>query len=198
MKRIYLPALALFAWLGLGASLARAEVQRVEASVVIDLPADQAWKILSDFSIAQHYVPNLSGTEIMSSQRFGMGAHRRAYDMDGGYVEETVIAWQEGRGFVLRLHKGEDPMAPFERVEFTYRLTAIDTRQSLMTVSMLTEMPLGVVGAKLGEWFILPVIQDALVLTAAGMKHYYETGEPATDADRERLAGTVQAGPAGA
>ncbi len=47
-------------------------------------------------------------------------------------------------------------------------------------------------GAALGEWFVEPVAADKLVQVAAGMKHYYQTGTPATDSDRQKLADHVQ------
>ena len=34
-------------------------------------------------------------------------------------------------------------------------------------------------------------LEDNLVQVAAGMKHFYESGEPATDEDRAREAGAV-------
>ena len=36
------------------------------------------------------------------------------------------------------------------------------------------------------------MVEDNLVEVAAGLKHFYETGLPATDEDRERLAAQVQ------
>ena len=56
---------------------------------------------------------------------------------------------------------------------------------------MLAQMPWGKFGEKLGDWFITPVLEDTLVQVAAGLKSFYETGQPATDEDRERLAGNV-------
>ena len=101
-----------------------AEALRTEVSVVADLPLAQSWDKLQDFSVAHNYVPNLSKTEIVSTQRNGIGAHRRVYDEDGDYLEETITEWQEGEGFVIKLHSGEEPMMPFNRAEFSYRLAS--------------------------------------------------------------------------
>ncbi len=60
-----------------------------------------------------------------------------------------------------------------------------------VSLALLLEMPLGSVGAWLGEHFARSTMEDQLVQIAAGLKHYYETGEPATDADRTRLASAV-------
>ena len=196
MKRAQLLNLLVISWLGLSSPLALAEALQTEVSVVVEVAVEGAWEKLHDFSVAHKYVPGLSRTEIMSSRRSGIGAHRRVYDEDGGFLEETILEWQEGQGFVIKLHDGDEPMTPFDRAEFSYHLAAAGKEQTLITLKMTIERPLGAVGEKLGEWFILPVIQDNLVQVAAGMKYYYETGQPATDEDRERLAGAVQIGPA--
>lgn len=196
MTRIKSGLVLLVVLAGLRSPLTLADTRQVAVSVKADVSVERAWEILSDFSVAHNYVPGLSGTEIVSAQRSGIGAHRRVYDEDGGFVEETIIEWQPGVGFVIKLHDGEDPMAPFERAEFSYRLSPLETDKTLIRLMMTVEVPLGVVGATLSEWFVLPVVEDNLVQVAAGMKHYYETGQAATDEDRERLAGTVTVIPA--
>lgn len=184
--------IAVLACVVLGYSLVPGDARRVQVSVVADIPLNEAWAILQDFSLAHNYVPGLSKTEIVSKRRSGVGAHRKVYDNDGGFLEETIIDWREGEGFVIRLHEGDDPMMPFKRVEFSYQLVAGETGQTLIVLVMVYEMPLGYAGEKLGQWFIEAPIEDNLVQVAAGMKYFYETGTPATDHDRERLAGEVE------
>ena len=179
--------------------VALAEAQQAQVSVLVEVSVERAWNYLSDFTAAPNYVPDIVRAEIVSARRAGIGAHRRVYDEDGDFLEETIIEWQQGRGFVIKLHEGDEPMAPFERAEFRYLLAPAAKQQTLITLSMTVELPLGAFGAKLGEWFLLPVLEDNLAQVAAGMKHYYETGKPATDEDRARLAGAVMVGstPAG-
>ena len=160
-------------------------------SVEVDVPVAQAWSILQDFSQAHNYVPNLSKTEIVSAQKNGVGAHRRVYDMDGDYLEETISEWQEGVGFIIHIHEGDEPMAPFSEISFRYHIEAAREDATAIALSMRFVMPLGSVGTAMGDWFIVPIVEDNLVQVAAGMKHYYEMGTPASDADRERLAGQV-------
>jgi len=187
----------LFAWLTLFAGGAVAQGQQVSVSVLVQIPREQVWEKLRDFSVAHNYVPGLTRTEIVSPLREGIGAHRRVYDEDGDFLEETVIEWRDGQGFVIKLHDGDEPMMPFERVEFTYRIEAQGNEQTLIELSLTYQMPWGSIGEILADWFIRPVMEDNLVQVAAGMKYYYETGRPATDEDRERLAGAVQVAPAG-
>ena len=187
----------LFVWLTLFAGVAMAQGQQVSVSVLVQIPRAQAWEKLRDFSVAHNYVPGLVRTEIVSPRREGIGAHRRVYDEDGDFLEETVIEWRDGQGFVIKLHDGDEPMMPFERAEFAYRIEAQGKEQTRIELSLTYQMPWGAIGETLADWFIRPVMEDKLVQVAAGIKYYYETGHPATDEDRERLAGTVQVAPAG-
>jgi Polyketide cyclase / dehydrase and lipid transport len=166
-----------------------------EVSVMVNVSPQQAWEQLSDFSAAHNYVPNLARTEIVSERTSGLGAHRRVYDPDGGYLEETVIEWRDGSGFDIRLHQGDQPMTPFERAEFSYHLVPGQTSGTLVVLRMTIAMPFGVVGEKLAEWLVVPLLDHNLVQVAAGLKHYYETGRPASDEDRERLTGAVHVSP---
>ena len=191
-----MPRLLAALCLALASGLAQAEVHRVEVEVIAGVPPEEAWERLSDFSVAHLYVPGLTRTEIVSTQREGAGAQRRVYDEDGDYLEETIIAWREGSGFDLALHQGEDPMAPFDSITFTYALASAGASETRISLAMVFEMPWGWFGDYLAAWFIVPVMEDNLVQVAAGMKHYYETGQAASDADRERESAAVQVLPA--
>lgn len=169
-----------------------ADQQRAEVQVEAQLSPEAAWALLQDFSLAHNYVPGLTRTEIVSDRQSGVGAHRRVYDEDGDYLEETITDWREGEGFVIRLHQGAEPMTPFEQVSFSYALAPAAADQTRITLALAFEMPWGSFGELLGDWFILPLMEDNLVQVAAGMKFFYETGRPATDADREKLAPLVR------
>ena len=164
-------------------------------AVTLEQPVEEAWQRLADFSLAHHYVPGLTATEIVSAARSGPGAHRRVYTGEK-YLEETISDWREGEGFTILLHKGSRPMPPFKAAEFDYQLSPLDGTQTRVVLSLRFIMPLGGLGKFLGRSLILPVMTKQLVAVAAGMKHFYETGNPASDEDRKRLAGTVNIGAA--
>lgn len=173
-------------------TLAVADAQQAAVSVVADLPVTEAWLLLGDFSLPHNYVPNISSTEIMSPEKSGVGAHRRVYKDEDSYLEETIIEWREGKGFIIKLHDGDKPMMPFQRAEFSYAIREQGPGYTRIGLALTFEMPWGGFGETLGDWIILPVMEDQLVQVAAGMKHFYETGTPATDEDRERLADAVE------
>ena len=165
--------------------------QAASVQVTADVPVSESWALLSDFSLAHNYVPGLSNTEIVSDISSGVGAHRRVYDADGDFIEETITVWNEGEGFTIRLHEGEAPMAPFTAVAFDYHVAPAGDEQTRIDLALRFEMPWGGVGHWLGANFIQPAMEAELVQVAAGMKAFYESGEPASDADREQLAPAV-------
>lgn len=169
--------------------------QQQSVSVLVNLPVEDSWQRLQDFSLAHNYVPKLTRTEIVSSQANGEGAHRRVYS-GKRFLEETIIQWSPGEGFVIRLHKGERTMPPFKKAEFEYAISPVGTDQTKVQLSMRVLMPWGAPGRLLAGKLIMPVVSKNLLQVAAGMKHFYETGEPATDEDRKRLAGAVTVVPA--
>lgn len=176
--------------------LAAAEVHRASVAVTAALPKADAWTLLSDFSLAHNYVPGITRTEIVSAAQQGVGAHRRVYDEQGDFLEETIIDWREGAGFIIRLHDGETPLAPFQRAEFVYALAENGAATTDIELALIFEMPWGWLGDTVAEWIIVPLMEDNLVQVAAGMKVFYETGLPATDENRQREAAAVQVLPA--
>lgn len=170
--------------------------QQASVSVLVDVPLGDAWEKLQDFSLAHNYVPNLTRTEIVSEVKSGPGAHRHVYS-GSKYLEETIVEWTDGQGFTIKLHKGAKPMPPFRLAEFVYKLSERSAQQTRIDLTLRFVMPWGAMGKLLGSSIILPVMRKQLSQVAAGMKYFYETGNPATDADRKRLAGTVETVPAG-
>ncbi|TXS94271.1 SRPBCC family protein [Parahaliea maris] len=168
----------------------------VVVSAEVEVPHTEAWQRMSDLSVAHNYVPGLTATEITTPYATGVGASRKVYQSGSNYLEETVTAWNEGEGFVIRLHKGEEPMSPFRQAEFRYHMEPLTDQATRVTLAIVVELPFGALGSVLGESVARAPMEQELTGVLAGLIYYYETGQPATDADRERLAGRVTVMPA--
>ena len=155
--------------------------REVSSQVVIDIPREQVWARLRDISLAHNYVPGIVKTEIVGAQREGVGASRRVYRNAKSYLQETVVEWHEGEGFVIRLHRGDKPAPPFRTASFRYQLGDHGPDQTLFTATLRFEMPWGAVGAWLEKKMEKPVA-STVADVATAMKLYYETGEPTTAA----------------
>jgi len=155
--------------------------REVTTQVVIDLPRDEVWNRLRDISLAHNYVPGIVKTEIVSAQAEGVGASRYVYRNAKSYIQETVVEWEQGQGFLIRLHRGDKPAPPFRNAWFRYQLADQGPEQTLFTASLEFEMPWGALGDWLGKK-MEKVVANTVADVAAAMKLYYETGEPTTAA----------------
>jgi len=155
--------------------------QEVSAQVIIDIPLCEAWEKLRDISLAHHYVPGIVKTVIVSEQIAGVGASRYVYRNEKSYIQETVEEWQDGKGFLIRLHKGDKPAPPFRNAWFRYELADHGSGQTQFTASLKYEMPWGRPGAWLGAK-MAKLVRATIGDVAIAMKLYYETGKPTTPA----------------
>ena len=155
--------------------------RKVSTQLVLDMPRERAWEKLRDISLAHNYVPGIIKTAIVSEQREGVGASRHVYRNAKSYIQETVIEWDEGHGFLIRLHRGDKPAPPFRNAWFRYRLDDEGADKTLFTASLEYELPWGALGAWL-EKRMEKVVQATIDDVATAMKLFYETGQPTTAA----------------
>jgi len=145
------------------------------ADFSVRLPASAVWQRLQDLRLAHHYVPGVEGVEILTARERGVGASRRILQEGGGTLDETVIEWEEGRGFVIRLHRGQaGPPAPFEKAHFRYWIESADETQTRLSLRIFYRPR----GGLLGEWLDAAVLNAEMdrrmKALASGMQTYYE------------------------
>ena len=141
-------------------------------SVLLDLSQPAAWAKLRDLSLAPHYVPGLTGCQFHPGPQEGVGASRRVLRKGGQYLDESVVQWQEGTGFVLRLHKGSnDSPFPFRQASFSYALHA-EGDATRITLQMNYSLR----GGRLMELLLGKAFNNVVQQIAENLKAYYETG----------------------
>lgn len=149
----------------------------VSGEVIINMPRVEAWTRLQDLSLAHHYVPGLISTEITTDQKTGVGASRRVYQATSKYLNETVVEWDEGHGFTIRLHNddGNAPL-PFQQAWFNYRLSDYGNNQTRLNTGLRYQL----VGGCLGYWMNKVLFEHMLKRRAddvpRNLKRFYETG----------------------
>ena len=160
--------------------------------VHIDLPRAEAWERLRDLSLAHNYVPGVAAIRIDTERREGVGASRTVTMDNGREMQETVVEWDEGHGFLLRLHRGDKPAMPiFSRFYFRYRLDDEDGGEgTVIAPALIYETRFGLLGTLLGKLIHAPLSASAQDIGLA-MKDFYETGRPVT---HERLKQLKRAG----
>lgn len=155
--------------------------REVSSRITLDMPRDRVWEKLRDLSLAHNYVPGIVATRIVSEQREGVGASRYVYRSAKRYIQETVVEWREGEGFLIRLHRGDKPAPPFRTASFRYQLADEGDDKTLFTASLTYQMPWGALGAWL-ETKMEKAVASTVSDVAVAMKLFYETGQPTTPA----------------
>lgn len=141
-------------------------------SILLDLTPQAAWAKLRDLSLAPHYVPGLTGCQFHPGATQGIGASRRVLRKGAQYLDESVVQWQEGTGFVLRLHKGgNDSPFPFRQARFSYALQA-EGNATLITLQMSYSLR----GGRLFEKLLAKAFNKVVQQIAENLKAFYETG----------------------
>jgi Polyketide cyclase / dehydrase and lipid transport len=142
-------------------------------SVLLSLSQPAAWAKLRDLSLAPHYVPGLTGCQFHPGITEGLGASRRVFRKGGQWLDESVVQWQEGQGFVLVLHKANDGAPfPFREATFSYALQAegVATR-------ITTRMNYSLRGGRIVEGLLGKAFNKVVRQIAENLKAYYETGK---------------------
>ncbi len=153
----------------------------VSSRVVMNVPRAEAWQKLRDYSLAHHYVPGLVKTEITTEHREGVGASRKVYQSETRYIDETITDWEEGRGYTLRLHRGDNGAPfPFEEAAFRYHLDDAGNEMTALTTTLMFSMRFGAIGRLLKNRLLSPVFKSTIRDVAISQKDFYETGVPVT------------------
>lgn len=161
-------------------------MEEIADSIIINLPIDEVWRRMRDFSAAHNYVPGVIKTEIATPEKEGVGASRVVHANGGKLLlNETIIERDEGRGFTLRLHRGEGRAMPiFDEMYFRYAIEA-HGEATLFKPSMIVKHK-GLIG-KLIFKVARSKMQQSVRDVAFALKEYYESGKPVTSARMKEL-----------
>lgn len=151
----------------------------ISHAVTIAMPRARAWARLRDLSLAHNYVPGLVRTELHCGACEGVGASRRVYQGGTRWLDETVIEWVDGHGFVIRLHREDSGApAPFVEASFRYWLEDEGAAQTRLTTTLAYTPRWGAVGRLLDRLLLARAIGANVRAVATGLRDYYER-EPA-------------------
>jgi hypothetical protein len=144
---------------------------------VIAKPRTEVWNQLRDLRVARFYVPGVTAIEFNSSQHEGVGAGRKVYMKKRPPVDETAVAWEDGKGFTLKIHIGDKAPAPFKWATFKYEAEDSADGQTIIRGTFSYEMGLGLFGRVLDALVVKRSIESTNAALEVNMKKYYETGQ---------------------
>lgn len=150
---------------------------RLQSQSLINKPVAEVWQQLSDLSQTQNYVPFVNGSDITTDQKKGEGVQRTAWLENRRTVQEEVIEWDDGQGYVLRLNKASF-FLPFHDMETRYHIDPDDEQglQTDLAITLTVRPRFGLLGKWLLTPLIAPRLQQQLDELADGVKYCLETG----------------------
>lgn len=149
----------------------------VTAEVVLNQPRSEVWQRMKDLKLSKYYVPGLLDCRIMTQQQSGVGASRKVY-LKRMVMDETVIEWTEGKGFLLRLHDGEKAPPMFAQAVCRYAIADGNAGQTVFTHSIIYVPRGGWLGAVLDRLLLRRFMSRSVMNVAVGLKKFYESGQP--------------------
>ena len=150
---------------------------RLQSQSLIHQPVAEVWQQLSDLSQVQHYIPFVNDSDITTDQKKGEGVQRTAWLKNRRTVQEEVIEWDDGQGYVLRLNEASF-FLPFHDMETRYHIDPDDELglQTDLAITLTVRPRFGLLGQWLLSPLITPRLQQQLDELADGVKTYFETG----------------------
>ena len=152
-------------------------MHEVSSRQSIPLPIATCWEKLRDFTRALDYVQGLTDLTITTPETSGVGASRVVVSAQVGPMDETITEWNEGRGFVMRLHRGEQgPTPPMRQasVEYALESSAGDPEHSTdIVMTMRYELRFGILGALLNVLVLQRVLQGSMSDVALAIVENY-------------------------
>lgn len=150
----------------------------------VDMPREKTWEKLRDFTLAPNYVPGVKSVRITTDKKEGVGTSRYLLP---NKMNETIIEWDDGNGFILKLHKdnGSAP-APFKEAGFVYAIED-DGEKTKFNIALTYTMGMGAFGRILNDLLLGKIISSTIRNVGISLKHFYETGEPVTPQILKRL-----------
>ena len=89
---------------------------------------DVLWRYLADFSNIYQFDPLLKHSQcINDSEMRGKGAERQCFMLNGSYVKERVVEWEEGKFYTVEVF---ETTMPIKSARGTLGVSSIDKRLS--------------------------------------------------------------------
>jgi hypothetical protein len=152
-------------------------MNQVVMETSIALPRAAVWDKMRDLRLPRFYVSGVTSIEFNPGPHEGVGASRKVSMTRQSSVDETVIAWEEGRCFTLKIHNGEKQVAPFKSATIQYAIDDAPGEHTRFRATFAYEMAGGMFGRILDVCLVRPGLRRRDATLGPNMKRYYETGQ---------------------
>lgn len=147
----------------------------IKRTVDINALVDDVWRTLAKLDDVSTWSRDVTKAHYSSSQERGVGAARVCEVSGLGTLIEQVVHWQEGETLAYEISGMPSIVTS---AECSWHVERKNHYQTTLTVTMIIETRLGVIGALMEKFTLAPKLCATLGEAVAQFKYYVETGKP--------------------
>jgi carbon monoxide dehydrogenase subunit G len=157
---------------------------QINTTIDIDAPINEVWRKLSKIDNVQEWVESVTKSYYSSEQTEGVGAERTCEVRGFGTLREKVVEWHDGETLIYMV---EGMPSVVKHAKGTWRLEAINDRQTRVRNVVEIETRYGIFGALMGKFMMKPQMTRLMKSGTASFKEFVEQSVPEADASARPL-----------
>lgn len=147
---------------------------RTENSIKVNVPAEQVWQVLADFSSVEKFATTIKSSPIIGDIPAGVGAKRLCTFNDGSSLVEEIVEYQEGTSFKMQLSEFS---LPLKNMSAEMKVTPINETSCEIYMSANFVVKAGPLGWIMGQFMMRPVMKGVFKKLMTGLAYYCVTGK---------------------
>ncbi len=143
--------------------------------IEIDALHHTVWNVVANLGDIYRFNPNVSNSYYCTNKHTDIGAARICELLPAGKVEETVVDWQEGKEFTLKVEPIEKA-PPIKNFLAKLELTEISPLRVKVSIQIAYGMKMGALGQIMNKLIIQSKLEQSVDDMLKGLKLFIEKG----------------------
>lgn len=164
-----------------------ARQHQLVSTITINETTEKLWSVMRDFDNVFTWAPSVEASYGLNEKRYEVGAGRYCKLQGFGEIEEYVLEWNEGQGFVYDV----TPLGPLHNAISRWKIIPVAEHMCQLEVSFRYDIRFGPLGRLMHALIMRKKLEGSLPETLSALKLRVETGElcrPHVPADTKSLA----------
>ncbi len=149
-------------------------MHRVTVSTDINVNSQSAWAVLDDFESIYKFNPDVKNSELLSSQKTGVGAKRTCFFYDGTSLNETITDYEDGSFYEYELSEFK---LPLKTAYCRWSVIPINDGACTVKASLTFTPKFGPIGWLMAKLLIKPALTKAFIGVFKGLDDHIRTGK---------------------
>jgi ribosome-associated toxin RatA of RatAB toxin-antitoxin module len=136
----------------------------------------KVWDILSNLGDVYKFNPNVSSSHYSTEKKEGIGAARVCELIPSGKILETVVYWEDGKGFSLDIEPIEKA-PPIKDFKGHFQIESLGANHTEVSATMDYKMKFGPLGYLMDLMMVKSKMEDNIDKLLNGLKAFAEQPE---------------------